>query len=70
MRAVPFYVSFKISDIFVSNEIDYLRISHNASDMEAYIRVLSIRNSSSHSSLCQRLGTPVLSCIIVFYETT
>ena len=51
--------------------IDDLYISHNASGMEANIRVLLICNSSSHSSLvrCQRLAAPVLSGNIVFYET-
>ena len=33
------------------NTIDNLHISHNASGMGANIRVLLIRNSSSHSSL-------------------
>ena len=38
--------------------IDNLHISYNVSSMEANIRVLLIRNSSSHSSFigCQQLG--------------
>ena len=37
--------------ILISKWIEDLHISHNASGMEANIRVLLIRNSSSHSSL-------------------
>ena len=42
--------------------IDGLHISHNASGMEANIRVLLTRNSGSHSSLdVNGFGFPVLS---------
>ena len=40
-----------IKELMIENVIDDLHISHNASGMEANIRVLLIRNSSSHSSL-------------------
>ena len=51
--------------------IDDLLISHNASGMGANIRVLLIRNSSSHSSLdVNGLELPCLSATLCFYETT
>ena len=46
-------------------KIDNLRISHNASGMEANVRVLLIRNSSSHSSLDENgLEFPCLAATI------
>ena len=54
----------------IFGQIDDLYISHNASGMEANIRVLLIRISSSQLIRCQRLGVPVLSGNIGFYETT
>ena len=53
------------------SKIDDLHISHNASGMEANIRVFLICNSSSQQLIrCQRLGAIMLSGNIVFYETT
>ena len=47
--------------------IDDLYISHDASGMEANIRVLSIRNSSSHSSLdVNGLELPYLAAAMCF----
>ena len=47
--------------------IDNLRISHNASGMEANIRVFLIRNSSSHSSLdVYGLALPCLAATLCF----
>ena len=44
-----------------------MHLSHNASGMEANIQVLSIRSSSSHSSLVvNSLRAPVLSGNIMF----
>ena len=57
-----------VHDLYIEtlSWIDNLRISHNASGMGANIRVLLIRNSSSHSSL----DVNALSGNNVFYETT
>ena len=47
--------------------IDDLHISHNASGMGANIRVLLIRNSSSHSSLdINGLELPCLAATLCF----
>ena len=47
--------------------MDNLRISHNASGMEANIRVFLIRNSSSHSSLdVNGLELPCLAATLCF----
>ena len=47
--------------------IDNLHISHNASGMGANIRVLLIRNSSSHSSLdVNGLELPCLAATMCF----
>ena len=52
------------------NTIDDLHISHNASGMEANLRVLLIRNSSSHSSLVVNgLELPCLAATLCLYET-
>ena len=50
-----------------SRSIDNLHISHNASGMEANIRVLLIRNSSSYSSLdVNGLKIPCLAATLCF----
>ena len=47
--------------------IDNLHISHNTSGMEANIRVLLVRNSSSHSSLdVNGLEFPCLAATLCF----
>ena len=57
----------RITDNFVIGKIDDLHISHNASDMEANIRVLLISNSINHSSLdVNGLELPCLSATLCF----
>ena len=52
------------------SQIDDLHISHNASGMEANIRVLLICSSSSHSSLVvNSLELPWLAATSCLYET-
>ena len=54
----------------VDMPIDDLHISHNALGMEANIRVLLIRNSSSHSSLVVNgLELPCLAATLCLYQT-
>ena len=48
---IALYIIQIVWSIYLIPEIDDLHISHNASGMEANIRVLLIHNSSSHSSL-------------------
>ena len=53
--------------VLLFNKIDNLCISHNASGMEANIRVFLIRNSSSHSSLdVNNLELPCLAATLCF----
>ena len=55
---------------FALHWIDDMRISHNASGLEANIRVVLILNSSSHSSLIiYGLELPFLAATLCLYET-
>ena len=56
-----------VGPTFPLTRLDDLHISHNASGMEANIRVLLIRNSSSHSSLnVNGLELPCLAATLCF----
>ena len=60
--------SFTLTGLkMMQDTIDDLHISHNASGMEANIRVLLIRNSSSHSSLdVNGLELPCITATLCF----
>ena len=61
------FIKMMILIHFARKSIDDMHISHNASGMEANIRVLLIRNSSSHSSLdVNGLELPCLAATLCF----